>query len=181
MGIQYSQPDSCEWAHAGMQSAAGPKDEDDELGKTVTRVTKLMGAKEISKGASAVWGTRDRVPPQEIEQQFATAQHVADHNMPVRQRAYSLEEQQRISAFAERVGHRISKSSKQLFKTNGPGPAGGRFEQWQSVGDDDVISARLGQVLARLAIDDIPEEASSALLSAKLNGIRKDNGGCRVL
>ena len=56
------------WAHAEMQTSTGPQDEDDELEKTATRVTKLMEAKEISKGASAVWGTGDRVPPQEIEQ-----------------------------------------------------------------------------------------------------------------
>ena len=97
------------WAHAEMQSASGPKEEDDELEKTATRVTKLMEAKEISKGASAVWGTGDRVPPQEIEHKFATTQHAADHNMPVPQRSYSTEELQRISAFAERVGHRIAK------------------------------------------------------------------------
>ena len=95
--------------------------------------------------------------------------------MPVPQRPYSAEELQRINAFAERVGHRIAKSFKKFSKKSGPGPAGGRFELRQSVGDDDVISTRLGQVLARLAIGDLPEEVSSALLSAKLNGIRKAN------
>ena len=130
--------------------------------RTAARVTKLMEAKEVSKGASAVWGTGDRVPPQEIERKFATTQHVADHNMPVPQRPYSAEEQQRISAFAERVGHRIAKSFKKFSKKNGPGPAGGRFEHWQSVGDDDIISARLGQVLARLATGDLPAEVRSA-------------------
>ena len=86
-----------------------------------------------------------------------------------------------MKAFAERVGHRIAKSFKKFSRKSGPGPGGGRFEHWQAVGDDDVISDRMGHVLARLAINDVPAEVSRALLSARLNGIRKSNGGCRVL
>ena len=59
--------------------------------------------------------------------------------------------------------------------------AGSRFEHWQAVGEDEVLSELLGNVLARLAVDDLPGEISIALLSAKLNGIRKSSGGVRVL
>ena len=51
-----------------------------------------MEANEISKGASAVWGNGGRDPPEEVERNFDTTRHVADHNMPVPQRQYSHEE-----------------------------------------------------------------------------------------
>ena len=44
-----------------------------------------------------------------------------------------------MSAFAERVGHRVAKSFKKLSRKSGVGPGGGRFEHWQSIGDDEVI------------------------------------------
>ena len=140
-----------------------------------------MEAKEISMAASAAWGTGDSAPTHTIEQKFTSTQHVPDQHMPIPQRGYSQEEMQRISAFVERGRHRIAKFFKKLSRRSGPGPAGGRFEHWQAVGDDDVISQRLGHILARLAVDDLPQEVSSALLSARLNGIRMSNGGCRVL
>ena len=79
------------WAHAEVQTTVRQKDEDSELEKAATRATKLMEAKEISKGASAVWGNGGRVLPEEIERKFASTQHAADHNMPVPQRQYSHE------------------------------------------------------------------------------------------
>ena len=66
-------------------------------------------------------------------------------------------------------------------RRSGAGPAGSRFEHWQSSGEDEVLSERMGILLAILAVDDLPIEVSSALLSAKLNGIRKSSGGVRVL
>ena len=44
-----------------------------------------------------------------------------------------------------------------------------------------LVERRLVAKLDQLAVDDLPQEVSSALLSARLNGIRKSNGGCRVL
>ena len=164
-----------------MQTQSASQNDAEELDKTAARVNKLMEAKEISKSAAAVWGTGDRVSPQQVEQKFATTQHIPDDSMPIQDRFYTEEEKQRMKAFAERVGHRIAKSFKKYSRKSGPGPGGGRFEHWQAVGDDDVISDRMGHVLARLAINDVPAEVSRALLSARLNGIRKSNGGCRVL
>lgn len=101
--------------------------------------------------------------------------------MPVSAREYSLEERQRIDAFVERVGHRVAKSFRKYPRKSGTGPAGSRFEHWQAVGEDEVLSEQMGHLLARLAVDVLPPEVSSALLSAKLNGIRKSSGGVRVL
>ena len=44
------------WAHAEIQTTVGPKGDENDMEKTATRVTNLMEAKEVSKGASAVWG-----------------------------------------------------------------------------------------------------------------------------
>ena len=98
-----------------------------------------MEANEISKAASAVWGNGGRALPGEIERKYDSAQCEPAHKVPAPQIPYSHEEKQRICAFAERVGQRIAKSLKKYAKKSGPGPAGGRFEHWQSIGDDDII------------------------------------------
>lgn len=55
------------WAHAEMESGPKSQDDEDELQKTAGRVNKLMEAKEVSKAATAVWGTGARVPAADVE------------------------------------------------------------------------------------------------------------------
>ena len=79
------------WAHAEMQTASGTQDDVDELEKTAGWVHKLMDAKEVSKAATAVWGTGSRVPASEVETKFRSTQHLPDQHMPISSRGHTGE------------------------------------------------------------------------------------------
>ena len=52
----------------------------------------------------------------------------------------------------------MAKSFRKYPRKSGAGPAGSRFEHWQAVGEDEVLSQQMGHLLARLAVDDLPSE-----------------------
>ena len=55
------------WAHAEMQTMTRNHEDVDENEREVGRVNKLMEANEVSKAASAVWGTGARVLASEVD------------------------------------------------------------------------------------------------------------------
>ena len=58
---------------------------------------------------------------------------------------------------------------------------GGRFEHWESMGEDIDLASDVAATLARLAVGDAPAEVVRAYLGARLVGIPKNGGGVRVL
>ena len=73
--------------------------------------------------------------------------------------------------FLVSIGHwleiRAQKTSKEAVET-----------LWENIPQEANWITSSGE--SATPIDDLPQEVSSALLSAKLNGIRKSSGGCRV-
>ena len=93
---------------------------------------------------------------------------------------YTTEERAELEAFREAVADEIYKNFTKFAKRSSPGPGGSRTEHWEPMGDSEwgMITARQ---MARLATGDLPNVVRQTLPTARLSGLKKDYGGCRIL
>ena len=167
------------------------------ISKTVKRMEELIQAGETSKAAAAVWtidqGKADRKKVVEkfksTQQEDASARRIRRRLNEGTSNLQQATSNQTTTPYALDEGHRFSEEDKDKLvefiikgfrkfpKRSGAGPGGGRFEHWQCVGQNEDAAKDIAKTLLRLITGEMPKQALSAYLAARLVGIPKSNGG----
>ncbi len=121
------------------------------------------------------------MPAHDVIRKFESTQRVTSETRRDPTVAWTVEQQQELHVYAARVAERVAKSFKKYTRRSGAGPANSRFEHWDPIAGDEILAKRVASTLTRFVLGDVPEDVQAALLSARLAGILKSNGGVRVL
>ena len=146
-----------------------------QLEVDVRRVATLMQAGERSRAAAAAWGGGGGVPVEEVERKLEETQEGARGMEGTRRRLGIGRE------LEEGIANRIAETFGRYPRRAGAGPGGGSFEHWGMLQQDPVTAKTVARTLTRLASGAVPEDVLRGILAARLSGLPKAAGGCRII
>ena len=81
----------------------------------------------------------------------------------------------------EGIANRIAENVGRYPRRAGAGPGGGSLEHWGMLQKDPVAAKAVARSLTRLVSGAAPEDVLRGILAARLSGLPKAAGGCRII
>ena len=163
------------WSHCEQEPSHYSSQTTSDSEQTAKTVAKLMEASEVSRAAAAVWGGGPRSCARAVEQKLLETQPLLAPPAP------AVDPEPWSEDLRARLCLRLSKSFRRYPRRGAAGPGGAHYEYWDCVGRDESVARAISRTLLRAVTGEVPEQVQTALLCARLAGIRKHSGGTRVL